>query len=618
MTREIALIFVMAGLLGALFKFLKQPMIPALVLAGIILGPLALNWVSHPEQINGLSEFAVVVMLFVIGAEMDITRLKKLGMVAILGGTVQSLIILALGFGLGKLIGLNNITATYMGIAAGFSSTMLVVKILGEKYQLNTLYGKIVVGTLIIQDVLAIFALSIMTTIDNFSVEKLTTTVLVASGLILIVVLVCSKYVYPRLFDFAAKERETLFMVAMALVFGVALIADFQHLSLSIGAFLVGLGISNLAYQHEIIGDMKAMKTFFTILLFASLGLQLAPNTAELAAGESAITALMDVMSESIWLIVGFTILGIVIKPLVIMTVVSAFGYKKSTSFEVGLSLGQFSEFSLVLIAQGIIYKHLDQEILPPIIVVTVLSMTVSSYTLKWSQKIYQSTKSLIGWLDKLALTNQGEFIASEETTKANYQVVLFGCGNGLGMLIEMAMRQAKLKYIVIDNDPEVIARLHKDGCKNYIFGNACSHEVWEKLDMAKVHTVITVIDDHRDVEFIINHVNHHNSETNIVTIIDDLEEAVALYDKGAHLVVAPHMVAAQHLLATNPDLGCTLRQIISDTHTIRERGKVHRKSLIEEGVATVATMFEIAAAVEESQDETATPQGLIQATEPS
>jgi len=615
MTHEIALIFVMAGFLGAIFKFLKQPMIPALVLAGIVLGPLMFNWIGHPEQINELSEFAVVVMLFVIGAEMDITRLKKLGAVAILGGTIQATIILALGFGLGKLVGLNNITATYLGIAASFSSTMVVVKILGEKYQLNSLYGKIVVGTLIIQDVLAIFALSIMATIDDFSPQKLVTTIFVASGFILLVVLVGSKWIYPRLFGFAAKERETLFQVAMALVFGVALLAHQQHLSLSVGAFLVGLGISNMAYHHEIIGDMKAMKTFFTILLFTSLGLQLAPNTGEIAGSENGFSALMTVMSESVWMIVGFTILGIVIKPLIIMAIVACFGYKKATSFKTGLSLGQFSEFSLVLIAQGIIYGHLEHTILPPIIMVTVLTMTVSSYTIKWNDGIFKHFERWFGWLEKLAVIKQDEFKTEYDgSKKSNYEIVLFGCGSGLGMIIEASMREAQLNYVAVDNDPEVIRRLHNDGCQRYIFGNATSHEVWEELDLSKVHTVITVIDDHRDVEFIINHVKHANPETNIVTIIDELDEAVALYDKGAHLVVAPHMITAQHLLSSNPELGCTLSEILQDCHLVRERGQAHRASLIEEGLGAITAMLKLATVVDDPEPEDDQEQAMQEA----
>jgi Kef-type K+ transport system membrane component KefB len=306
MIEEIGIVFVFAALLGFAAKLLRQPMIPAYVLAGLMVGPLVLGFVKHTAEVSELSEIAVVIMLFVIGIEMDISRLRKLGLIAIGGGFLQVAACFGLGFGAARLFGMSGIASSYLGFAAAFSSTMVTVKILGDKGDIDSLYGRISVGILIMQDILAIFALSLLT-VDTFSFSAIANTFTAAAGLILIVVLVCGKWVLPRLMQFVARDRETLFVVVMGILFIAGFYAKQQHLSLSIGSFLAGLAMARLAYQYEIIGDMKALKSFFTIMFFAALGLGLSPNASAITAGQG-----LDVLYISIaqygWFIIVFSI----------------------------------------------------------------------------------------------------------------------------------------------------------------------------------------------------------------------------------------------------------------------------------------------------------------------
>ncbi|MFA6253682.1 MAG: cation:proton antiporter [Candidatus Paceibacterota bacterium] len=574
MQQDIGILFVLAALFGLVFKIARQPMIPAYVLAGVVVGPLCLGWINQVESIGDMSGIAATIMLFVIGIEMDLSRLKKLGLVAIGGGCLQVIASFGLGFGLAKLLGMTSIAGAYIGFATSFSSTMLVVKVLGEKYDLNTLYGRISIGILVMQDVMAIFALSILTTANDFSVTELISTGTITAGLILLIVMVCGKFVFPRLFWCVARERETLFVVAMGVLFVCAFYAAKMKLSMGIGSFLAGLAMASLAYQHEIIGDFKALKSFFTVLFFAALGLQLAPTTSGASLGSFGL-----IIYNHLTLIVLMSVAVIVIKPLLVMIIVGLFGYERSSAFNSGLALGQLSEFSLVLVAQGVALKHLDPTILPPFIVVTVVSMTISSYLIKYNLDLYQKLRSQLWWLDKLTVWKQ-EPLAPDETMHP--KIVLVGYDR-LGKSIGLGLKGRETDYLVIDHDPDIFARLLKDRvpCR---FGDACSEESRAGIDFSEVETMISTAPDIKDNGVLAAHLSRDNPTANFVAITSSNRTALALYERGVHFVLVTHMLAAE-------TLGCyrgsdaqnvSLDVLLKPGEELRHRGKEHWDSLKE------------------------------------
>lgn len=582
---EIGVVLVVAGILGIIMRLLKQPTILAYVLAGVVVGPLAFGWVVHQQAIAELSELAVVVMLFVIGIEMDLSRLKKVGLVAILGGAIQVGATFLMGFFLSKMFGMTNIAASYLGFALAFSSTMLVVKILGEKYDMDTLYGRIVVGILIMQDIFAIFALSILSTADSeFSLTSLLSTSTLTAGLILIVVFLFGKRVLPRLFDYAARDREILFLVTMATLFIVAFYAENQKLSMGIGSFLAGLAIAELSYKYEVVGDLKALKSFFTILFFAALGLQLAPNVAA-TSGPEITPNIMDFLA-TVWanlgLIVSFSFLAIVVKPVLVTIIVRMFGYQKTVAINSGLALGQLSEFSLVLLAQGVVSKNIDAELLSPIIIVTIVSMILSSYIMDADLLINRVLGKCTGWLEFISLAKpQFDFPTNE--AENNFSVLLVG-RDKLGRIIEKALRRLKIRYIVVDSNPDVIARLKaaKIPC---IFGDINNHEVLSQLDFTKIQTVFSTIPDIRDNELLIAHIKGISPSVNFISIVDSRSRAEELYRLGAHYVLVTYMLAGTQLIHNHgaERNGINLRSLIEDIEGVREKGKQHRACLYDD-----------------------------------
>jgi len=576
MIQQVGLIFVFAGLLGVLFMRLKQPLIPAYVLAGVLVGPLFLGLANRADIAVQLSEIAIVVMLFIIGIEMDIDRLIKVGLVAILGCIAQVGLIFVLGFFLAKYFDQSNMAACYFGFGAAFSSTMLVVKILGEKHDMDTLYGRISVGMLIMQDILAIFALSIVSSVGNFSIGTVLNTLTLTAGLILIVVFILGRLVFPFLFNYIAREREVLFVFSMAVLFGMGFYAENQMLSLGIGSFLAGLSLASLSYRYEIIGDFKALKTFFIILFFAALGLQLAPQS--LFNGDMDIYSRMIAFGKATarygWMIIGFSLLVIVVKPIITTVIVGIFGYKKSTAFNVGLSLGQFSEFSLVLLAQGIAAGHVKPAVLPAVIIMTVVSMTLSSYFMKFNLFFYQHMSSLLGWLDKIAIF-EGNKVEERANPKNDFKVLLVGCDR-IGCIIERSLHQKGVHYVVVDSNPEVIARLVKLGIP-CIFGDVNNHEVLAAIDFGKIEIVISTVPDINDNEVLLRHVDGVNPNINFVGIVDSRGQAERLYSLGAHFVLVNYVLAGTQLLHSRQG---GLHSLLETPDGIRNKGIEHRKIL--------------------------------------
>ncbi|TAK96528.1 hypothetical protein EPO05_01550 [Patescibacteria group bacterium] len=568
MLHEIGVVFVAAALMGLLFYRFKQPLIPAFVLAGVLVGPLVLNWVHNAKTISELAEVSVAMLLFLIGTEMDLSRLKEQGLIVILGGTLQVAVTFAVGFGVAILFGFSSVAACYLGFVLAFSSTMLVVKILGDRGKLSTVFGRITVGILVIQDIYAIFALSLLGMAGKVSLNSVLVTLTATAGTILIIVLLAGRLGFPRLLRFVSLEKELLILTILGSIFVGGFYAESVQLSLGIGAFLVGLALSNLIYTNEIVGDLKPLKAFFTPLFFASLGLMIAPETA------SPGPDLLILLSKNIGLIVVFSVLALVVKPLSIMGLVGMFGYTRNDSFGTGVSLGQLSEFGLILVAHGIAVKHLEAELLPVMVIVVVGSMAASSYVIKYSSGLFYHLKGLWGWTERLSLVKKGENGVSTQVEKFSPEFVLVGCDR-LGGGIEAALRESGFSYAVFDSDPAIFEKLVAKGVRCY-FGDVENEEVLESVGWKNVKAVFSSAPGHHINEVLAAFLHRVAPETNLVPIVRRESLVKILYDKGAHLVLHVDALAAFGLM--NESGPVTLANILNNPEKIRELGKELRE----------------------------------------
>src|SRR3989338_3431589 len=342
---QLGIVVIVAAIAAFLLRVLKQPQILAYVVVGILLTPV-LHIVTDTSIIQSMSIIGIAFLLFLVGLEMDLKSLQSVAFVSSLGGLAQIVILFIVGYLIALLLGFLSLEAAYIGLMVVFSSTMVVMKILSDKRELQTLHGRIIVGILLIEDIIAILALSLLSTSNGFALMLLLTALLKFASLFAIAFLT-SKYIFPPLFRFAAMHQELLLITSVSICFLFALAFSYWGFSLAIGAFLAGIALGNLEYRLEIIGKVKSLRDFFALLFFVSLGMRL---------------SLEAIQQQWIALLVVLGII-IILKPIVTMTICSLFKYTKKPSFLTANALSQVGEFSLIVAAQGLALGHISQNL---------------------------------------------------------------------------------------------------------------------------------------------------------------------------------------------------------------------------------------------------------------
>ena len=522
---EIGSIMIIATIFAYFAKFLKQPLIPAYILTGVLLGPL-LGIITNAEIINNLSEIGIAFLLFIVGLEIDIRKLKHVGLVASLGGIIQIALTSAIAFAASLALGFFAIEAAYIALIIAFSSTMVVVKLLSDRKEVDTLHGKIIIGILLLQDIVAIIALSVIASMDNFSVGALLYSFF--QGIIILMLSFgASKYIIPFIFSFAAKSRELLFISAVSLSFLYSILFSYLGFSIAIGSFIAGISLANLPYNIEIIGRIKPLRDFFSVMFFVSLGMQLIPSTFN------------SILKPLIALIL-LTVAG---KTVIIMLTTSFFGYKKRTSFLTAISLAQISEFSLILAALGLSLGHLSQEIFSMTVLLAIATIILTTYFIKYEEEIYRNISGALSFLDKISWKN----MENEDIPIAkNYEAVLCGY-NRIGFSIVKTLKKMKKGILVVDFNPEVARHLSAQNIPS-IYGDIGDIEVLERLNFRKAKIVISTVPAKSDNLLLIGFARKQNNKITIFVTASQIQEALDLYDAGADYVVMPHFLGGNYV----------------------------------------------------------------------
>ncbi|MDP7180491.1 MAG: cation:proton antiporter, partial [Candidatus Woesearchaeota archaeon] len=374
---SISIIIILATTFAYLGRLFKQPLIPAYILTGVVLGPL-MGIITNTSVIATMSEIGIAFLLFIVGLQIDIKKLSNVGLISILGGTIQIVTTFGFTFLVAMSMGFIVKEAIYLSLIVVFSSTMVIVKLLSDRREIDTLHGRILIGFLLMQDIAAILALATLNN-ANGSPWPLIFSFLKGIGMIAIAYL-GSKYIFPTIFKFAAKSRELLFLLAISFCLLFALFASYIGLSIIIGAFVAGVALANLPYSPEIIGRVKPLRDFFATIFFVSLGLNLVLGSANLI----------------IKPLIVFTVIVIFFKPVIIMFICSFFGYKRRIGFQSSIAMSQISEFSLIIVSQGLILGHISQEIFSLTILIAIVTITYTSYLFKYEERLYRKLSNIL------------------------------------------------------------------------------------------------------------------------------------------------------------------------------------------------------------------------------
>src|SRR6201991_318765 len=382
--RDITLCILFAWVLGLLAHFSRQPSILAYLVAGFVIGPFGTGWVKSQESISVISELGLIFMLFMIGLEIDLKKIIRAGPVILIAGGVQliggALIGLVFFVAIGMRFGGGAYDALYLCIACALSSTVIIVKVLYEKRELDTLPGRITLGVLVLQDIFAILFLAVQPSLANLQIGVILLSI-GRVGVLVATALVLSRYVLPRLFHQIARRPELILLGALAWCFLIGEIAEKLELSREMGSLVAGVSLSTFPYALDVTAKVTTLRDFFITLFFVALGMTI-PIPGLSVIGLALVIAAFTVVSR------------------VITTFVPLYLMKQGlrASLLPAINLAQISEFSLVVIQTGVVAKHISAETSSAASFAFVILAVVSTFVMGRSDQV---TRALIGPLKR-------------------------------------------------------------------------------------------------------------------------------------------------------------------------------------------------------------------------
>lgn len=532
---EITVIVCLAAVLAIFFRIFKQSPILAYILTGIIIGYFGFFPAGDREVLQTLAELGITLLLFMLGLEIKIRDFSSVGKLAVVIGLGQMVSSFALGFLLSVVLGFSSLSAMYIAVALSFSSTVFVVKLLSDKKDLHSLYAKISIGILLIQDLLAILVLIFLSTLDvgqaqAFDIGEIGMAI-VKAIILFGVIIFLSKNIFPKFMELFSKSSEVLFLVSIAWVFGLAafISSPWIGFSVEIGGLLAGLALSNSLVNYQIIARAKVLRDFFIILFFVLLGVRMTFEN-----------------FGSIWfavLVMSFLVL--ILKPLSVMILAGLMGFRKRTSFLSGISLAQVSEFSLVIVFLGQKVGHISGDVASLITLVSIITFAVSTYMIDEGNKFYLHLGRYIFPFERQSAKND-EIVQSDKFTDLKNHVVIIG-GDQMGQSVIDALTELENEIVVVDFDPAIVKKLANRKIHR-LFGDITDLEIQDKAQLNMARLVISTIPDIEDNTLLIKELNKENRRAKIIVMSFDVIEAKKLYKEGADYVVLPHLAGGRQL----------------------------------------------------------------------
>src|SRR5436190_17453979 len=416
--QDIGLCVIAATALAFVARLLRQPLILAYIGAGLLIGPPGFKWVNDAASINQISELGLAFLLFIVGLEIDLKHLIRSGKVSAILGTVQVVGCAVLGWAAALALGFRGLPAAYLGVATAFSSTMIVVKLLSDKGQLDTVSGRVTLGVLLMQDVLAIVVLAVQPNISNPALLPLGLSVVKGFALVAGAMAI-SRYVLPVMFRLVAKTPEVLLIAAISWCFLVSYAAVKADFSIAMGALIAGVSMSTFPYSLDVIAKIRSLRDFFVTLFFVALGMQITIGSSSTLVAAGALSAVV---------LIG--------RFLPVMPTLKALQYGQRVGILTSLALAQVSEFSLVIVALGakLAPPHIGQDVISIVTIALVVTSTVSTYLIQWNHKI---TGAIVNFM-----TRKGMVDAQERETKAagkrHHPIVVVGCYREASSLVPL------------------------------------------------------------------------------------------------------------------------------------------------------------------------------------
>lgn len=523
---ELSKILAITVIVTGLVRMLKQPAIIGYILTGIIAGPTLLNIIDSTDTFTAFSQIGVALLMFFVGLNLNPKVIKDVGKIALVTGLGQVLFTASIGFVIARALGFSTNASLYISVALAFSSTIIIMKLLSDKKDLETLYGRIAVGFLIVQDFIAIFLLLVISSMSRGEdlAGMAVGTVLKGLGGIFVLFLI-TYYVFPHLTKVIAKSQEYLLLFSLSWCFVVASLFHYINFSIEAGALLAGVTLSMSPYHLEISSRMKPLRDFFLVVFFIMLGSQMVFSS----------------IFQSLGAILCFSLFVLIGNPLIVMLIMGIMGYTKRNSFLAGLTVAQISEFSLIVVALGVSVGHLPQSILSVVTAVGLITFTGSTYMILYSNRLYSMLSRYLGIFERKGCKVDDHRYHDRD----DHEIIMFGY-NRIGFDVMESLKRIKKKFLIVDYDPEIINKLSREGyeCR---YGDANDSELLNDINFSKVKMVISTIPLVDTNLLIIRKVTEANKNAIISVVSHQIDEAELLYEMGATYVIMPHFLGGKH-----------------------------------------------------------------------
>lgn len=533
---EIAFIMAIATIFGALALWLRQPLIMAFIAVGIVVGSTDINLVGSSEQVELFAELGIALLLFVVGLKLDIHEIRAVGLVAVTTGIGQILITGGLGYLIALALGMNTVSAFYVGIALTFSSTIIIVKLLSDLREIEALHGRISLGVLIVQDIVVVIVMIALSAFAN-NVQTgfgaaLAIMLLKGSGFLVCIALF-TRYFLPNLLHSLARSKELLLIFAISWAVVLASVGDALGFSREVGAFVAGLSLASTHYRSDIGARLISLRDFLLLFFFINLGVHV---------------DLTHFSSELIPALIlsTFVLLG---KPLMVMALVGIMGYRKYTSTITSLSLAQISEFSLILTTLGVSLGHIGDETLGLITLVGLITMGVSTYMIIYAHNIYDFLSPYISWIDRLNSHPQQRLDNLAVNGNTDVDVILFGLGRYGGSLLRNLSQQG-LQVVGVDFDPELVRSWRNQGVLAF-YGDAEDPEFAATLPLDTTKWIVSTLPGQRIGIALLRTLKQRHFQGRVALTSHNLREQEILQKAGADMVLLPFQDAAMEAART-------------------------------------------------------------------
>jgi Kef-type K+ transport system membrane component KefB len=534
---EIAALLVMAAVIGFLGIILRQPLIVSFIAVGLIAGPSALDVVRSDAQISLLSQLGIAVLLFLVGIKLDVKLIRSLGAVSLLTGLGQVAFTSIFGYLIGLALGLGHITSLYVAVALTFSSTIIIVKLLSDKREIDSLHGQIALGFLIVQDLVVVLAMIVLSAIGIGAGDGGhgggSVMLVLGSGVAMVaLVILFVRFVANPLTERLARAPELLVIFAIAMAAMFAAIGDIVGLGKEVGGLLAGVALASTPYRETIAARLAPLRDFLLLFFFIALG--------------SALD--LSLLGAHVTGAIIFSLFVLIGNPIIVLAIMGALGYRKRTGFLAGLTVAQISEFSLIFVAMGVSLGHVQEDALGLVTMVGLVTIAASTYMITYSHRLYAVFERFLGVFERKGTPREPSEAGAHRDD--GYKVIIFGLGR-FGTAIGMRLQKRGLRVLGVDFNPNAVRRWRELGLETE-FGDATDAEFVAELPLPRAEWIVSTVPIHP------TGLSHEDTRTTLIQLTRmsgfrgrvavashhsrDTEE---LFAAGADLVLEPFQDAA-------------------------------------------------------------------------